>query len=172
MTRWDFGGFLGPISSSCYEQRWNPLACIIVNYLFEKQGFCSLEILPGSLLVTQRDNEMLNEKEINSSFPFSFPHKRWVCFLLEVCLHKGCSMEPVCAVTLNLWCVRRQLMMGLKPFSDGGVWGECLQWWGGLGEAKCRGTSCTLKHWETNSSQMEQRYPDLIQLNNCASNDL
>lgn len=148
--------FLGPIASSCYEQRWDPLACIIVNYPFGKWGCCVLEILPGSSLVTQRDNQMLNKQEINSSFPFSFPHKRWVCFCWSFACVKAAVWSQCVLSHLTFGMSEGSLWREQKAFSDGGICWACLQCGGGLGGAECRGTSRTLKHWKTNSSQMKQ----------------
>lgn len=60
---------------------------------------------------------MLNKQEINF-LPFLLSTEEMGLFLLELCLCKGCSMEPVFATTLNLWHVRKKLMVGAKTTSD------------------------------------------------------
>lgn len=144
MTRCDCF-FIGSIASSCYEQRWDPLTCITVNYPFGKRGCCRLEILPGSSLVTQRDNQVLNKQEINSSSPFSFPHKRRVCFCWSFACIKA-AVWSQCVLSHSTFGVSESgWWWGQKAFSDGGICWTCLQGRGALGGAEGRGTSPTLK---------------------------
>lgn len=113
---------LCPIASLCQEQRWDLLVCNTVNYLSGKWGCCRLEVLPGSSLLTHRHNQMLNKQEINSSFPFSLPHKRWVCFHWSFACVKAAVWSQCLLSHLTFAMSESSLWWRAKAFSDGGSW--------------------------------------------------
>lgn len=113
------------------QQRWDLLVCITVNYPSGKWGCCSLEMLPGSLLVTQRHNQMLNKQEIiNSSFPFSFPHKSWVYFHWIFAYVKAAVWSQCLLSHLTFGMSESSLWWRPKASSDSGSWA-----WRGSGGA-------------------------------------
>lgn len=83
-----------------------------------------LEMLPGSSLGTQRHNQMLNRQEINSSFPFSVPHKKWVCFCWSFACVKAAVWSQCLLSHLTFGMSESSLWWGPQAFSGGGSWAQ------------------------------------------------